>query len=751
MRMQFKNRTASVLLAVVILMGCLFVPMSAQAATGPIKINPAITKLPDAQLNSSYSISLNSLKGNSVTDATNTYVECLWYNDGALPSGLNLDQSGLITWTPNKLGTYTFKLYAIEKATMNTPAELKTVSATFEIIVIDQSKAPIIDHSNPALPDAYRQDKYSYKFTTSTGTGVTWSIVNAPAAIKNSFTLKTSGEFVATAVTAAVGVYTIDVKAKNGFGEDIRSFKIEVKSQALTITTTELPTATVGKSYSEQIEAEGRSTKVFTMNSTMPAGLSLNSKGVVSGTPKVPGTYYLDVKVTDAARTDRKLIKLIIEEYAVITTVGLADGILGVNYSSTLHYSGANPTWSVSSGKLPSGLTLNSTTGEISGKPNSLGNSVFSITAKGISDKHTKQYQINIKEASTYQVEILTSELDDATISVAYSYKLAASEPSQWFIESGVLPAGLKLEKTGVISGTPTAAESTTFTVRIENGNGTATKKLTLTVIDKKPSSLTEKADDAMMGAAYRFQLEAKGEGPITWRILDGALPEGLQLDEATGLISGTPVKVETATFTVEAANDYGSKSRSLTIAVLAPFTDIQDHWAKDDISWAYSEGYINGTSATAFTPNGALTRGMFITILYRYAGEPEQKAPYAFTDVPATEYYANAVAWGVEHGIVNGVSQFSFEPEKSITREDLVLILYRYAEYAGMDTADQSDLSSYNDTDEIGNWAEKALAWAVKKEIIKGTTSTAISPKGTATRAETTTIIRRFYALQNS
>ena len=107
--------------------------------------------------------------------------------------------------------------------------------------------------------------------------------------------------------------------------------------------------------------------------------------------------------------------------------------------------------------------------------------------------------------------------------------------------------------------------------------------------------------------------------------------------------------------------------------------------------------------------------------------------------------YYAEAIAWAKENGIVNGVDATQFQPDRAITREELAAILYRYAEYKGYDTTGRADLSGYSDAGIISPYAVEAMQWAHAEEIIQGVTTTTLAPQGGAIRAQAATMLMRF------
>ena len=134
----------------------------------------------------------------------------------------------------------------------------------------------------------------------------------------------------------------------------------------------------------------------------------------------------------------------------------------------------------------------------------------------------------------------------------------------------------------------------------------------------------------------------------------------------------------------------------------------------------------------------------MVVAVLYRLDGSPAT-AQASFADVPADAWYADAVAWGEANGVVSGYNEETFGPSDSITREQMAAILYRYAQYKGIDVSAQADLSKYSDADAVSDWANTALSWANAEGLISGMSDTELAPTDTATRAQVASILMRF------
>ena len=171
------------------------------------------------------------------------------------------------------------------------------------------------------------------------------------------------------------------------------------------------------------------------------------------------------------------------------------------------------------------------------------------------------------------------------------------------------------------------------------------------------------------------------------------------------------------------------------------PFTDIDGHWGRESIRWAYERGLFGGVSAATFSPDTLLERGMLAEVLYRLAGKPASSAASGFTDVSPDAYYAKAVAWAARRNIVTGVGGGRFEPSSPITREQLAAMLYRYANLQG---PVQGSLSAFSVGEAVSPWAQDAVQWAVNRGILTGKGSR-LDPQGRATRAEAAAMLQRF------
>ena len=175
-------------------------------------------------------------------------------------------------------------------------------------------------------------------------------------------------------------------------------------------------------------------------------------------------------------------------------------------------------------------------------------------------------------------------------------------------------------------------------------------------------------------------------------------------------------------------------------------FTDIHNHWAADNILFAASRGLLSGTSDTTFSPGTGMTRGMFVTALGRLAGiNPDSYQTGKFTDVKADTYYAPYVNWAAQNGIMEGVTATTFAPDTNINREQMAVIMANYAKKLGYDLPKTLRAVTFADNAQISSWAKDAVKAMQQAGILAGKANNCFDPKGTATRAEVATVLRRF------
>lgn len=261
---------------------------------------------------------------------------------------------------------------------------------------------------------------------------------------------------------------------------------------------------------------------------------------------------------------------------------------------------------------------------------------------------------------------------------------------------------------------------------------------------------------------AYGITEDGKTEVPailaLTWASGSGTLEEVAAAAKNTGSLrfcygiseqqyadqsaQGKRLASNIATITVV----HGTKAEEPWVN---PFRDVtESDWFYDDVRFANQNGLFNGVEKDLFAPEEPMTRGMLVTVLWRLDGETAPKTATTFTDVDANAYYADAVAWAAESGVVNGIGGSKFDPEGNVTREQIAAILFRYAAFKGVDTAARADLTTFPDAEKTSAYAHDALSWAVAAELVKGTkegSTIYLDPQGSATRAQVAAILSRY------
>ena len=201
---------------------------------------------------------------------------------------------------------------------------------------------------------------------------------------------------------------------------------------------------------------------------------------------------------------------------------------------------------------------------------------------------------------------------------------------------------------------------------------------------------------------------------------------------------------------------DFTQPGESVTIAVTfrctggelcpsAHLTDVElGTWYHEAVDYVVEHGIMAGVSATAFQPNGSLTRGQVVQILHNLEGKPEETAEAPFTDT-AGHWALEAIAWAAQNNVVAGYDDGTFGPEKLVTREEFAQMMYNYAKFKGYDLTAGGDLAQFPDAGAISDWAETALSWANGKGLINGHDNGTIDPQGNTTRAQAASIMKNF------
>ena len=606
-------------------------PAQSDPQTLTLSITPATlaittSSLPNGQLGIAYHATLAASGGTTPFAWSIT--------SGTLPAGLSLNPStGAITGTPTAAFSNAPLTFQVQDS--ETPKQTKTVDLTLTI-------APAtLAITTSSLPNGQINVAYTTTIAASGGTTpYTWSLTSGT--LPGGLTLNAATGVVSGTPTVSVANTPLTVQAKDsGTPQQSKSVSLTltVLPAGLAIDTTSLPGAQVGVAYSATVAASGGTPPYHwsITSGSLPAGLSLNATtGAIAGTPTAAVTNSLVAfKVTDsgspAQSAPQTLSITIVPATLAITTSSLPTGQVGVTYATTLSASGGTKpfTWSITSGTLPAGLILNASTGAITGTPTTAtAGTPLTIQVQDTgSPTQTKTANLTLTIAPV-TLTITTSSLPNGQVNVAYNATLAASggtAPFTWSITSGTLPAGLSLNgSSGVISGTPTAAVSSTPLTFQAQDSGTPkqtkTTNLTLTIAPATLAITTSSLPSGQVGVAYSTTLAASGgTTPYSWSITSGSLPAGLNLNASTGAITGTPTVAVTSKAVTFQAQDSGTpkqtKTANLTLTIApATLAIITSSVPSGQVGVAYSTSLAasGGTTPYAWSiTSGTLPAGL--------------------------------------------------------------------------------------------------------------------------------------------
>ena len=384
-----------------------------------------------------------------------------------------------------------------------------------------------------------------------------------------------------------------------------------------------------------------------------------------------------------------------------------------------------------------------------------------------VANPNFQDYQITIKNASVKAeipvneettADITASKADEATYSVTYTAENGTVTGS---IESGAsVTAGTQLTLTA------TADSGYSFDHWTVNGaEAGKDAQLTVTITDDTQIVAVFTKNRSTSGSSssrtYSVTVEDSQNGTVT------ASPKRAEKGDTVSVtasansgyaVSGVTVKTAGGdtvkatdngngkyTFTMPAANVTVTAAFSKTQTTVS-FADVSsDSYCADAVKWAVENGVTNGTTAAAFSPNAACTRGQIVTFLWRAAGSPAPKTTVnPFTDVAADAYYAKAVLWAVENGITNGTTAATFSPDAPCTRAQAVTFLFRSAIANGLEAVTLQELiSGFSDAASLSGYAVSAMNWALANGIVQGNGG-ALMPNNTCTRGQIVTFLYR-------
>ena len=458
-------------------------------SSSPLTIS--LTQLPQGVVSAPYTGTL------SVSGGTSPYTWSI--ASGQLPAGLNLTPStGIISGTPTASGNYSFVVSVVDSS-----SSPQSATATMSLSVGTTPVTPAaLTINTSSLPSGTISSPYSTALQASGGTApYTWSFVsgNLPAGLN----LNTStGIISGTPTSTGTASFTVGVAdSANPAQTKSATLSLVVAPPTLTITSSALPSGTQSSNYSTALQATGGTGSLtWSISSgSLPAGLGLApSTGIISGKPTASGNFSFGVTVQDAGSpVQTKSVTVTLSVVAAgsplaINSTTLPGGVPNQTYNATLNATGGTSpyNWSLTSGTLPSGLSLAASTGIISGKPTASSTTSLTFTVTDSSSPvQSKSVTLSLVIAAPAPPSLtISATLPAGTANTAYSSPMSASGGTPaytWSITSGSLPAGLTLAATtGIISGTPSTSGTSNFTVTVsDNGSPVQTKSAATSIV----------------------------------------------------------------------------------------------------------------------------------------------------------------------------------------------------------------------------------------------------------------------------
>jgi hypothetical protein len=562
---------------------------------------------------------------------------------GSLPGGLALDPStGDITGTPTGAGTFNYHAEVTDSsgATAISKCTLKIAKP----VSIDCPK-----HNTGAVGEPFSQAIPTYNGVPP----YTYAIISGslpPGLTLNSTTGVISG------VPTQAGNFFYVAQVTDSLGGTFQ-LKCEIKIKGSITLACATSTGQVGVAYSSSLVAKnGVPPYTFSIIAgSLPAGLTLNaSTGAITGTPTTAGTFNFTAQVVDStgsqAGTTTANCSITIAPAPITLACAGGTAQVGVAYSSALVVTGgvAPYTFSIISGSLPPGLTLNASTGAITGTPTTAG--TFNFTAQVVDSTGSKAGTATANCSIVVSPPAITLACAGGTAQVGVPYNSAlvatgGTPPYTFSIISGSLPPGLTLNaSTGAITGTPTTAGTFNFTAQVVDSTGskagTATANCSI-VVSPPPITLACAGGTAQVGVPYSSALVATGGvAPYTFSIISGSLPPGLTLNASTGAITGTPTTAGTFNFTAQVVDSTGSKAGTATancsIVVSPPNLTLTCSTNVGQVGSPYSSGVTatGGTAPYTFAViNGSLPPGLTLNASTgAITGTPSSEGTFSFT-----------------------------------------------------------------------------------------------------------------------
>jgi hypothetical protein len=618
-----------------------------------LTINPLLTitttSLPNGKVNTAYSAPVSASGG--VTPYA-------WSATG-LPAGLSISPTtGTISGTTSTSGNFSVTITVTDSG----GSAQQTAQTTLPLAIF-----ATLQITTTSLPNGKVNTAYSAPVAATGGaTPYAWSATGLPAGLSIS---PTTGTISGT--PSASGNFSVTITVTDSGGSVQQTVQTTLPLTifgTLQITTTSLPNGRVNAAYSAPVTATGGATPYAWSATGLPAGLSIGpTTGTISGTPSASGNFSVTITVTDsggsAQQTVQTTLPLTIFGALQITTTGLPSATVNLQYTAFVNATGGVTPYTWAAGGLPPGLSINSSSGTISGTPSTPGNYAVTVrvtdsggAALGQSAQAT--LSLSVSPAPLPALQITPATLPPGTVGQSYSSGITATGGTgnySFSLGGGSLPRGITLATNGQIAGTPTASGSFPFTAVVDDGQSRATQSFTIQI---SPGTLTiDGVPPSSVVANSQFSVQFTVNGGVSpyQLTISGAPPAGTSFS-TNGLLSGTLTTPGTYTFTITATDGetpVATASKTFTVIVTpAPIT-ISAKLPAGQVGQAYS-GQFSATGGTGgFSWTGTGAGGLSVSSSGAVTGTPA--APGTFSISVAVTDSSGAHASGTYSVTING------------------------------------------------------------------------------------------------
>lgn len=519
------------------------------------------------------------------------------YNASNLPSGLAIDTSdGEISGTPTVSGT--------TYVTLDATNDSGTGSAILTLYIAPDA-VPVI--TSTLTVTGQTGSSFSYQITAE-NSPTSYSASNLP----DGLSIDASGGVISGTPIAAATTY-VTIGATNDIGTSSATLTIIINSSAPVITSADTASGAVGVAFSYQITGSNAPTSFGASN--LPSGLGVDTgSGIISGTPTSVGVTTATISVTNASGTGYGIVTITIAPLEITSTLAVT-GVFDEAFSYQIETS-SNPTSYYASG-LPSGLSINTGSGLISGTPTAVGTADVTIGATNSLGSGSATLALTVAP-----LEITSSTVAYGGVDASFWYRISGQPDPVAFAASG-LPSGLSADTgSGVISGTPASTGTTSVTISATNADGTVSTTIAVKVLPLKITSATA----AVAGVNSSFSYQIAANKSVTSYSASG-MPSWMSLDSGGGVLSGVPTAIGTSTVTVSATGSSGSGA-AIVIVTVQPLkiTSALADTAYRDIAFSYQIEATN--SPTSFTATN-LPDGLSINSSGLISGTPTTSGTY--------------------------------------------------------------------------------------------------------------------------